>query len=127
MGDQPRIEDLLASPAMTRLRALFDGRPDALVALHDTDGSILWASPANASSMFGRDTDAFVGRPALDFIHPDDQDEFLAAITRANRGSTADWHGRASDVDGNWKHVHTTVWATGERDAFIAVTVPAQR
>jgi PAS domain S-box-containing protein len=125
MTDQVRIEDLLTSPALTRLRALLEGRDDALVALHGSDGSILWASPANASSMFGRGVDDFVGRQGVDFVHADDRDDFRAAFTRAARGHTADWRGRASDVDGNWRHVRTTVWATSDRDAFIAVTVPA--
>ena len=55
---------------MPESNAIVRNLPDALVAL-DGEARVLWANAA-AERLFGENTESWVGRSALDLVHPDD-------------------------------------------------------
>lgn len=65
------------------LEALLDGGSD-LVYVYGFDGSIRYASDAVAA--YGWRPEELIGRSAIEFVHPDEQDELLAAISALRPG-----------------------------------------
>src|SRR5512133_147101 len=52
-----------------------------LIVLMDTTGSIRWASPSHVA-VLGRNPDEMVGHRNIEFIHPDDRERVLLALSR---------------------------------------------
>ena len=63
-----------------RFRRLVEMSPDG-IAVHQ-DGRLVLVNPAGASVLGYERPEELVGRPVLDFVHPDDQPAVLARITR---------------------------------------------
>jgi diguanylate cyclase (GGDEF)-like protein/PAS domain S-box-containing protein len=85
-----RRPSLLYEDALSQERALLHAASDAqrdavvahssdLVIYFETDGTIVWASPAT-QFLFGTAVDSLVGRNGMELIHPDDQEEAFAAF-----------------------------------------------
>ncbi len=92
---------LAASEA--RLRAFIEHAHD-VVAVLALDGTILYESPA-VERMLGFRPEAMVGRPATDFVHPDDHAplaEALAALG-AVPGAAVTLIYRCRHADGSWR------------------------
>ncbi|MDQ1478211.1 MAG: hypothetical protein QOE62_3440, partial [Actinomycetota bacterium] len=88
MAEQPRRvvttglrpEAALALAAAHAQRDAVVAHSSDLVMFFETDGTIVWASPAT-QFLFGIEVDSLVGRNGLDLIHPDDQARALADLT----------------------------------------------
>ncbi len=88
-----------------RFRALVEHSWDA-IALFGPDGAILYGSPAT-SRILGYDLDEFVGRNALDLIHPEDRDTVVGRLTEAmaHPRGRVDAAARVRHKDGTWRYL----------------------
>jgi len=86
-----------------RLRAFLEHSLDA-VALVSAEGTVLYVSPA-AGRILGGAPEAFVGRSALEWVHPDDLDrvsaQFAQLVAAPGGRETAEF--RARHEDGSWR------------------------
>jgi diguanylate cyclase (GGDEF)-like protein/PAS domain S-box-containing protein len=76
--DQPEPTPVSDSPARGEMADAFLHFPDAVV-LVDGTGTIVWGNLA-AERIFGRTLEEWVGRSALDLVHPDDHEFALRSI-----------------------------------------------
>src|SRR6266508_144370 len=88
-----------------RFRALVEHSWDA-IALFTAEGTILYGSPAT-SRILGYDLTEFVGRNALDLIHPDDREAVVARLTEAmmHPRVRVDVSARVLHKDGSWRYL----------------------
>ena len=88
-----------------RFRALVEHSWDA-IALFGPDGAILYGSPAT-TRVLGYDLAEFVGRNALDLIHPEDRDLVVGRLTEAmaNPRGRVDVAARVKHKDGAWRYL----------------------
>ena len=88
-----------------RFRALVEHSWDA-IALFGPDGAILYGSPAT-TRILGYELPEFVGRNALDLIHPEDRDAVVGRLTEsmANPGGRVDTAARVRHKDGSWRYL----------------------
>ena len=74
-----------------------------------TDGLVRYVSPS-VERLLGHSPAEVEGRPAIDFVHPDDRRESQRALERAFQAcdpQTVDH--RLIHVNGNWRQFETTV------------------
>jgi PAS domain S-box-containing protein len=111
-------------------RSLLAGSPD-LIAVHDPDGTIRWASPSSRA-VLGSAPGALVGTPIVNCVHPDDADRVRARLFGSE---TADGAGPAGVVgvtcrmrhgDGHFVRVEMLVRPV-ERDGTTAALQSAIR
>jgi PAS domain S-box-containing protein len=88
-----------------RFRALVEESWDA-VALFGSDGSILYGSPAT-TRLLGYDLGEFVGRNAMELIHPDDRAPVLVSLQEAMVAPRARVHvaARVRHKNGSWRYL----------------------
>jgi len=88
-----------------RFRALVEHSWDA-IALFGPDGTILYGSPAT-TRVLGYELAEFVGRNALDLIHPEDRDLVVGRLTEAmaNPRGRVDVAARVKHKDGAWRYL----------------------
>ena len=88
-----------------RFRALVEHSWDA-IALYAADGTILYGSPAT-SRILGYELPEFVGRNAVDLIHPDDREAVVARLTEAmaNPRVRVDVSARVLHRDQSWRYL----------------------
>ena len=88
-----------------RFRALVEESWDA-VALFGSDGSILYGSPAT-TRLLGYDLSEFVGRNAMELIHPDDRAAVLVSLQEAMVAPRARVHvaARVRHKNGSWRYL----------------------
>ena len=88
-----------------RFRALVEESWDA-VALFAGDGTILYGSPAT-TRLLGYDLTEFVGRNAMELIHPDDRATVLVRLQEAMAAPRAPVHvaARVRHKNGSWRHL----------------------
>jgi PAS domain S-box-containing protein len=88
-----------------RFRALVEESWDA-VALFGSDGSILYGSPAT-TRLLGYDLGEFVGRNAMELIHPDDRAAVLVSLQEAMVAPRARVHvaARVRHKNGSWRYL----------------------
>ena len=88
-----------------RFRALVEESWDA-VALFASDGSILYGSPAT-TRLLGYDLSEFVGRNAMELIHPDDRAAVLVSLQEAMVAPRARVHvaARVRHKNGSWRYL----------------------
>ncbi len=81
---------------------LIEASPDVMGTI-GLDGTITWISTA-IHEMLGREAEDMIGRPAWDFIHPDDVDAATERLSQAldRIDSVNPIAVRVSDVDGSW-------------------------
>lgn len=122
-----RIDSILGTNAVSRLRALIGDRSDAVVAVGTADGELLWASEVGSRWMFGRDLGDFQGTSRFDYVHPDDLAGYRQKHQRALQGETVTYSVRASTADGEWTEVSGTMWRAhaDTEPVIVAVTVDA--
>jgi two-component system, cell cycle sensor histidine kinase and response regulator CckA len=88
-----------------RFRALVEQSWDA-VALFGADGSILYGSPAT-TRLLGYELSEFVGRNAMELIHPDDQPAVIERLTET--ATTPRGHvtvaARVRHKNGSWRYL----------------------
>ena len=127
----PRLEGLLATPALRVLREVAAGRDDVVVSLHDPSGLILWASPDGAETLLGGTRlEPPFERSVLEVIHEADVARVRVTLGEVADGDTAEFEFRARHADGRWLRLRSVAWpleVTGEDAAVIAVTVPVDR
>jgi PAS domain S-box-containing protein len=99
------LEHLMGSEA--RFRSLAQESSDVLT-LVDAAGAVQYQSPA-ATRVFGLGAHELLGRPVLDWLHPDDHERFSAALGRAAGGGQVRVECRARHGDGGFRHVETAV------------------
>jgi hypothetical protein len=104
-----RAEKVAAETALRtseqRFRALVEHSWDA-VALFGPDGTILYGSPAT-TRLLGYDLTEFVGRNAVELIHPDDRDALVTRLGEsvAQPRRRVDIAARVRHRDGSWRHL----------------------
>jgi len=88
-----------------RFRALVEESWDA-VALFGSDGSILYGSPAT-TRLLGYDLSEFVGRNAMELIHPDDRAAVLVSLQEAMVAPRARVQvaARVRHKNGGWRYL----------------------
>ena len=88
-----------------RFRALVEESWDA-VALFTADGTIVYGSPAT-SRLLGYDLSEFVGRNAMEFIHPDDRAAILLRLAEVTARPRSRLHvaARVQHKNGTWRHL----------------------
>ncbi|HLQ59911.1 MAG TPA: response regulator [Gemmatimonadales bacterium] len=88
-----------------RFRALVEESWDA-VALFGADGTILYGSPAT-TRLLGYDLAEFVGRNAMELIHPDDRTAVLLRLQEATAAPRARVHvaARVRHKNGSWRYL----------------------
>ena len=102
--DRQAAEDALRSSEQ-RFRALVEESWDA-IALFAADGTIVYGSPAT-TRLLGYDLTEFVGRNALEFIHPDDRAAVLLRLEEVTARPRARLHvaARVQHKNGSWRHL----------------------
>ncbi len=88
----------------TRFGRLVANSPD-LIAIIDELGNLRYANPAG-ERMIGRPGIEYVGRPAIDLVHPDDRDRAATALLRdlAEPGEHPPGHYRLLAGVDEWRH-----------------------
>ncbi len=94
---------------------LVEGTPD-LITRVDTEGRLIFVNHA-AENIFGLEPVECIGRPAFDFIHPDDRDTTMTAFQAwlQNVGNTFTHENRQVHVDGRHHHM---VWSIRAEYAY---------
>jgi PAS domain S-box-containing protein len=117
-----RAEDALRS-SEERFRALVENSSDG-ICLVDRNAVILYSS-ASSVRVLGWPTDARKGRPAFDFVHPDDADRFRAFFAEclATTGTPVTIEVRGLHQDGGWRLVEVVAANHLEDPAVEAVVV----
>ncbi|MEP6895747.1 MAG: PAS domain S-box protein, partial [Chloroflexota bacterium] len=105
--ERKRAEEALAT-SEKRFRALVENSSDT-IALVDSVGSILYASPA-ATRILGYTIDEYVGQNALELIHPEDAQEAAnnLAKTFQQSGIGVFFQTRQRHKDGSWRWLEGT-------------------
>ncbi|MDQ1509621.1 MAG: hypothetical protein QOG50_1465, partial [Actinomycetota bacterium] len=82
----PRVTAAVVAQETALALAASDAQRDAVVAhssdlviYFESDGTIVWASPAT-TFLFGMDVESLVGRNGLELIHPDDRERAFSAF-----------------------------------------------
>ncbi len=113
MDEQKRLRDLV--PALPdvlqaterRFRALLQNS-DEMIAIFRPSGKIVYASPATLRWL-GYADEEFVGRPALEFTHPDDQNKGRQLFERLGHSSEPiTEEARIRHRDGSWRLLRGT-------------------
>jgi len=88
-----------------RFRALVEESWDA-IALFAADGTITYGSPAT-TRLLGYDLTEFVGRSALEFIHPDDRAAVLLRLEEVTARPRSRLHiaARVQHKNGSWRYL----------------------
>jgi PAS domain S-box-containing protein len=108
------LEHLMGSEA--RFRSLAQESSDVLT-LVDAAGAVQYQSPA-ATRVFGLGAHELLGRPVLDWLHPDDHERFSAALGRAAGGGQVRVEAAARHGDGGFatsRRPSRTCWPSGRR------------
>ena len=100
--ERKAIEDALATSEQ-RFRSLVQHSSDVTV-VWDGDGIVTYVSPSIRSAM-GYEPGEGVGRPVIDFVHPDDRDAALRSMTELRRrpGSRRIEEIRMRNSEGGWR------------------------
>jgi diguanylate cyclase (GGDEF)-like protein/PAS domain S-box-containing protein len=77
--------DQVVRTSEARFRAIVEQAFDLVVVI-DVEGNVQYASPS--AERFGRYAGAGIGRPARDFIHPDDLERVVAHFSAVRNGET---------------------------------------
>jgi PAS domain S-box-containing protein len=91
-----------------QFRSLVNNSSDLITVLA-RDGTIAYQSPS-VQRMLGRRAADLVGTTLGDLVHPDDQDDVNASLTKlveAAPGATANFACRLQHKDGSWRHVES--------------------
>jgi len=91
-----------------QFRSLVNNSSDLITVLA-RDGTIAYQSPS-VERMLGRRAADLVGTTLGDLVHPDDQDDVNASLTKlveAAPGATANFACRLQHKDGSWRHVES--------------------
>ncbi|MET0478057.1 MAG: PAS domain S-box protein [Actinomycetota bacterium] len=91
-----------------QFRSLVNNSSDLITVLA-RDGTIAYQSPS-VERMLGRRAADLVGTTLADLVHPDDQDDVNASLTKlveAAPGATANFACRLQHKDGSWRHVES--------------------
>ena len=91
-----------------QFRSLVNNSSDLITVLA-RDGTIAYQSPS-VERMLGRRAADLVGITLADLVHPDDQDDVNASLTKlveAAPGATANFACRLQHKDGSWRHVES--------------------
>ena len=91
-----------------QFRSLVNNSSDLITVLA-RDGTIAYQSPS-VERMLGRRAADLVGTTLADLVHPDDQDDVNASLTKlveAAPGATANFACRLEHKDGSWRHVES--------------------
>lgn len=102
--DKKTAEDALRV-SERRFRALVEESWDA-IALFAADGTIVYGSPAT-TRLLGYDLAEFVGRNAMEFIHPDDRAAVLLRLEEVTTRPRGRLHvaARVRHKNGSWRHL----------------------
>jgi len=91
-----------------QFRSLVNNSSDLITVLA-RDGTIAYQSPS-VERVLGRRAADLVGTTLADLVHPDDQDDVNASLTKlveAAPGATANFACRLQHKDGSWRHVES--------------------
>lgn len=117
-----RIDDVLDIGSVRQARRLLADTPDAMVALVDPEGTILWASRPGGSEG-GREAASLVGANSYDFVHPDDRERLRRTYARAASGETVQCIYRARAPAGQWAMASTVAWGEPGESGPVVVTI----
>lgn len=116
------IDQMLDTASVRQVRTLLADTPDAMVALLDTEGTILWASRPEPRDG-GHEPSSLIGTNSDDYVHPDDRDALRRAYARAASGETVHCTYRARTPDGGWGMSTTVAWAEPGASGPVVVTI----
>jgi PAS domain S-box-containing protein len=107
-------------------QALIENAAD-IVGVIGTDGLILYESPS-VERILGFRPEQMVGRPALNFVHPDDRERCAKILTAATEktGTPRSIEYRCRHVDGSWRHLEATVQHRPRRAVGGGVVINAR-
>ena len=91
----------------TRFRSLAQESSDVLT-LVDGAGTVGYQSPA-VTRVFGLPVHGLAGRPVTDWVHPEDQERFAAALARAAHGTQVRVECRVRHADGGFRYAETAI------------------
>ena len=92
--------------SIQKSRAIFDAAVDSIIVI-DQNLVIVEASPSN-DEFFDLKKEDTEGRPAMDFVHPDDQSMVLAAIDRGFKNDeVVDVRFRGLQTNGRWATIES--------------------
>jgi len=94
--------------------------------VQNAEGSLAFASP-RAAGMLGYQPEEIVGRPALDFVIPEDRERLAAEQTKRPRGIASQYQIRLLHRDGFTVSVWLTVTPLFENDQFSGVLAILRR
>lgn len=118
------LADLVGHRNVERMLEVFVDREDAAVTVLDAELRMLWISRRGAVGIMGDDPMQHEGRPARDFIHPDDVEHAEAELRRAARGETIDYRSRATSPGSPvWVPMRNVGWGVDEGTDARVVTV----
>jgi PAS domain S-box-containing protein len=109
---QHRASDTALRGSEERYRMLVESSPEA-IALH-SQGVVVYANPAAARLMAAADVSELLGKPVLDFVHPEDRPIVLERIRRTQEENrlAEPIHERFVRLDGAIVHVETVALPT---------------
>lgn len=117
-----RIDEVLEIASVRQVRRLLADSPDAMVALIDTEGTVLWVSrPGGATG--GHEPSSLVGANSYDFVHPDDHERLRRTYARAASGETVHCIYRARASGGQWAMASTVAWSEPGESGPVVVTI----
>ena len=115
LGEVRRLEE-----SEQRYRLLAENVSDVVV--HVRDGLVAWVSPS-VEPVFGAPPQAWVGRPMVEFVHPDDLEQVLRDIATLTPDATVMARQRIRGADGtyHWVESNSRVYidAAGDEDGFL--------
>lgn len=117
-----RIDEVLDLASVRQVRRLLADSPDAMVALVDTEGTVLWASRPGGSEG-GRESSSIVGANSYDYVHPDDREHLRRTYARAASGETVQCTYRARAPGGQWAMASTVAWGEPGESGPVVVTI----
>jgi PAS domain S-box-containing protein len=114
------LEAGLDRERLDEVRALFPQLSEERLSIWGMDGRIKWVNPAHERAT-GFSGDELIGRPYVQFIHPDDRDLAIAQAARLARGGTAQKCDlRVQCSDGSYRRMLVTATPSPDRQLIYA-------
>ena len=106
------------------LSSLHDAVDDGgMSSTHTPDAVFTWVS-RNSRDLVGWSPDELIGRPAYEFLHPDDVARIEQSAAEVNQGGQTVITYRFRHKNGGWVWLETVSW--GIEDGIVAITRPTQ-
>ena len=117
----PLLESAPERDRLEEARARFPELSEDLLSIWGLDGRIKWVNPAHERTT-GFSSEELIGRPYVDFLHPDDHDVAIAQAAKlAKRSGSQKCELRVLCRDGDYRRMLVTATPALEDDLIYAV------